>query len=543
MPDLPLHYYRENFLLLLETVESQYGDLLSAQEQCFVDDYRRLPFDAQCLYVRLVSRVGPWFREQRLDYPELGDLTLAVDALLATGFAVQAEGLEPEELGRLSTRQELAMMFDLAAVGKGRQLESLSAHSPLFLLNALSALDKGRVVAPDHLATVDLLQLLFFGNRRQGMTDFVLSDLGVASYYPYKLDRSNRLFCGREQLEEYLACASQADRWWDLQESDDLPGMEALADELVASPPQFETSLRRWYRVCNRLARQLERQACNHRALALYELSELHPARERAARVLEQEGELEQALALCRVIEDEPWCEEELDAARRIAPRLLRKLEGTRQSRRRDSFDEIQLQLSRAEQRVELLAGTALTGRWQTVHYVENLLFNGLFGLAFWEQIFAPLPGAFNNPFQAAPADMYEQSFFSSRKEILKARLRQLAKLDLALELPRLWREYQGYQCRWVNWKYLGENLVREATHIIPRDHLLAIWGRMLFDPGENRRGFPDLLALGEQPGDYRMIEVKGPGDTLQDSQRRWLRFFQQEGIPASVALVQWTDD
>ena len=118
-----------------------------------------------------------------------------------------------------------------------------------------------------------------------------------------------------------------------------------------------------------------------------------------------------------------------------------------------------------------------------------------------------------------------------------------MAKLDLALELPRLWREYQGYQCRWVNWKYLGENLVREATQIIPRDHLLAIWGRMLFDPGENRRGFPDLLALGEQPGDYRMIEVKGPGDTLQDSQRRWLRFFQQEGIPASVAWVQWADD
>lgn len=543
MPDLPPHYYRDNFLRLLETVESQYSDLLNTEEQQFVEDYRRLPFDAQCLYVRLVSRVGPWFRERRLEYGELGDLAQALDALLAAGFAAQPDGLEPEELGRLCTRQELAAMFGLASAGKGEQIASLSAHTPAALLKALSAMDKGRIVAPGHLETVDLLELLFFGNRRQGMTDFVLSDLGVASYYPYKLDRSNRLFPGREQLEEYLACASQADRWWELQEADDLPGMQALADELVAAPPQFETSLRRWYRVCNRLARQLERQGCHDRALALYQLSELHPARERATRVLEQQGEFEQALALCRAIEDQPWCEEELDAARRIAPRLLRKLEGTRQSRRRDSFDEIHLQLNRCEQSVERLAGDALSEHWQTVHYVENLLINGLFGLAFWDQIFAPLPGAFNNPFQAAPADMFEQSFFPSRAEILTARLKQLESLDLALELPRLWRDYQGYQCRWINWKYLGENLVQEAAAIIPREHLLAIWGRMLFDPGENRRGFPDLLALGEQQGEYCMIEVKGPGDTLQDSQRRWLRFFQQQGIPAGVAWVRWTDD
>jgi len=38
------------------------------------------------------------------------------------------------------------------------------------------------------------MQLLFFGNHYQGMTDFVLSDLGVARYYPYRLDRSRRLF-------------------------------------------------------------------------------------------------------------------------------------------------------------------------------------------------------------------------------------------------------------------------------------------------------------------------------------------------------------
>jgi hypothetical protein len=62
----------------------------------------------------------------------------------------------------------------------------------------------------------------------------------------------------------------------------------------------------------------------------------------------------------------------------------------------------------------------------------------------------------------------------------------------------------------------------------------------MLFDPGENRRGFPDLIALGESPGDYCLVEVKGPGDALQYSQKRWLRFFREQEIPAQVAWVVW---
>jgi hypothetical protein len=78
---------------------------------------------------------------------------------------------------------------------------------------------------------------------------------------------------------------------------------------------------------------------------------------------------------------------------------------------------------------------------------------------------------------------------------------------------------------------------------VIPAAHLLAIWERILFDPAENRRGFPDLIALGAGAGEYCMIEVKGPGDALQDSQKRWLRYFQAQGIPAQVAWVEWRDE
>ncbi|NER66633.1 VRR-NUC domain-containing protein, partial [Pseudomonas sp. MAFF212427] len=38
----------------------------------------------------------------------------------------------------------------------------------------------------------------------------------------------------------------------------------------------------------------------------------------------------------------------------------------------------------------------------------------------------------------------------------------------------------------------------------------------------------------------YRMIEVKGPGDRLQDNQLRWIEFCTAHGLPIQVCHVQW---
>jgi hypothetical protein len=190
---------------------------------------------------------------------------------------------------------------------------------------------------------------------------------------------------------------------------------------------------------------------------------------------------------------------------------------------------------------VELLAARQLASQWRAVHYVENSLMNALFGLAFWEQIFAPVPGAFHNPFQSIPTDMYSPGFGQQRRPGLAARLAEMRGGDIPRLLRDAYANYHGYQCRWVDWRFLDEALLTAAVGVLPGEHLLAIWERMLFDPQENRRGFPDLIALGEKPGDYCLIEVKGPGDALQESQKRWLRFFSRQSIPAAVAWVSWS--
>ena len=547
--ELPPHYYRDNFLLLCATVERQYGDLLDAEECQWLALFRELEFTAQCLYVRLVSRVGPWFRESKLTYPELGPLTAAADLLLEQGLVVAARQLSVEELGSLFTRPELESAFAAQlpgprAAGKAPLLAAIEEleYSPGELRKTVATVDPGRIIAPEAIELVGLLQLLFFGNRHQSLTEFVLSDLGITSYYPYTLDRAHRLFSSRQAVDEYLDCAACSDSWYQLREAGDGEGLLDLAEEVLATKICFPSSAGRWHRLCNELARDLERLGELELARQLYERSERHPARERRARVLEAQGDWAGAAGLCEQILVSPWGEEEAEAAGRIMARAQRHLGGDKQRRRRDAFARMNLVLPEGPESVEIKAAQQLMNQWQSVHYVENLLMNSLFGLAFWEQIFAPLPGAFHNSYQSVPADMYEAEFRSRRQPQLKERLAQLRRGDVRQQLLAAYRQYSGYQCQWVNNRYIDYELVDATLAVMPSDHLLAIWERMLFDPRENRRGFPDLIALGEHAGDYCLIEVKGPGDALQDSQKRWLRFFAQHDIPATVAWVEWGD-
>ena len=154
-----------------------------------------------------------------------------------------------------------------------------------------------------------------------------------------------------------------------------------------------------------------------------------------------------------------------------------------------------------------------------------------------------PLPGVFHHAYQGGPADMFEQGFRQRRAAAIDRRIASLQRAKLESTLPQAYERYYPYFCHWTDWRYIDAQMVEAACRVIPRAHLLAIFERLLFDPRENRSGFPDLVALGEKPGDYCLIEVKGPGDALQDGQKRWLRYFASREIPARVAWVRWADD
>jgi len=540
-------YYLHNFLTLCATVQRQYEDILNEQEVSFLERFYSVEPGAQCLYVRLISRVGPWFRLAKLNYPEIGELDAPMRELVSVGLAIESEGLSVDELGRLFTCPELQGVYgELLPGGRaGNKAELLSAIEALPLddgqhLHLLTTALGDQLLAPVDVEQVELLQQLFFGNRHQGLTDFVLSDLGLAHYYPYALNPQHRLFPCREALDEYLECSELQDIFFQFLELDDDEGLEEVTALMLEAQTCFAVNEQRWQRAWNSAAREMERRGQLEIARKLYIRGDRHPARERRARILEAQGDWPAVVALSREILARPWCEAEGEAATKILARARRKLGGKPERKPADQFRELKLTIEQSGEGVECDALSRLQGDWSSVHYVENNLMTTLFGLAFWQQIFADIPGAFHNPYQSVPRDMYEPEFVLRRRPMIEQRLGELRENGLKTELTDAYQRYSGYQCHWTDWRLVDEHLLATALDIIPREHLFTIWERLLFDPAENRSGFPDLIAFAEEVGDYCMIEVKGPGDALQNNQKRWLRYFSAHGIPAAVAWVEW---
>jgi hypothetical protein len=97
-----------------------------------------------------------------------------------------------------------------------------------------------------------------------------------------------------------------------------------------------------------------------------------------------------------------------------------------------------------------------------------------------------------------------------------------------------------GIQSPFVFWNIISEALLRSALDCLPREHLAVCFGRILANIRSNACGLPDLVQFWPAQRRYRLIEVKGPGDRLQDNQIRWLTFCVAHGIPVSVCQVSW---
>jgi len=159
-----------------------------------------------------------------------------------------------------------------------------------------------------------------------------------------------------------------------------------------------------------------------------------------------------------------------------------------------------------------------------------------------WEAIFAPVPGAFFNPFQAGPQDLHDSDFQQRRSALFDHCLGRLDEGSHRQAILDCYKAKQGLQSPFVFWSMLSEELLEQALACLPAAQLKQCFLRLLQDIRSNRAGMPDLIQFWPEQGRYRMVEVKGPGDRLQDNQLRWLEFCRQHGLPVAVCHVRWSE-
>ncbi|WP_437882998.1 VRR-NUC domain-containing protein [Pseudomonas sp. LRF_L74] len=535
----PRFYYLANFHKVLAWIAERYDDLLDAQERAFIFGFRDLEQASQALLVRMIMRKGRHFRASKLDYEEIGCPRQAAHALLAAGWIVDDEHLALAELFALLRKDELLACLPLTReqlrLRKSELLATLGETSSRPLREWTPELDEV-VYSLTIDGLCDRLRLMFFGNLHQDWSEFVLAELGINRYENVVLDSASRALRSRADLELYLHLHACRDAF------DSGEALDAVIERIGPTRSDNPYLAKRRDKLLLRIGQQLEREEQWDSALEVYAASAYPGARWRRIRVLERCQRHEQALALSQSAWDTPENDAERQLAERALARLRRQLGLPSAAKPRTPASErLELRLVRqAGLSVEQCVQMHLRTDEAPVFYVENTLICSLFGLLCWDAIFAPLPGAFFHPFHSGPVDLLSPDFAQRRSQAFTTCLGHLRSGSYQRVMRQAYADKFGTLSPFVYWSVLDPELLDIALQCLPAEHLLAWFQRLLDDIQANRAGMPDLIQFWPAERRYRMIEVKGPGDRLQDNQRRWLAFCAQHDMPVSVCHVQW---
>jgi hypothetical protein len=541
-------YYLENMETVMAWVANHHSDLLSAPENARLREFFDLPRPARALLTRMVMRSGDLFRVDKLNYPELGSPESdALKELIVADWLDIAPLLMLDDLFRLFTLAELRPGFApvLMQAGFAKNLAKAQMRDVLkgTYADARTVIDwlgdsGSPAVRVSSMALFDRVRLMFFGNLRQSWSDFVLVELGHHRYEKVHFTPEARAFSERSQVDAYLTmhhCRECLDAG--------MPAAEVWAQVPRPSDNPWLTSRRD--RLLLELGRQAERQGERKLALEALAASGHRQARLKQLRLLERMKRFDQAWTIAADWQHAELSDAEAQGLARILKRLAAKVKQPAPlAPQPPPLREFTLTLPQTGSSVERVVRDHLSSPEAPVFYMENTLINSLFGLLYWNTIFKPIPGAFFHPFHSGPADLLRENFVSRRQAAFDQCFAMLHDGGYRQQILNTYAVKQGITNPFVTWPALNDELLTLALDCIPALDLHILFERLLLNIREHRSGFPDLVRFyPENPHTsprYEMIEVKGPGDRLQDHQIRWLQFFASKGIAASVCYLRW---
>ena len=417
-------YYLDNFNYLIGFVKQHYAHLFTSEEHQFCHSYASLTENARQLFVRLVLRTHAYLRLSKINYADI-ITSEGLTELSNNGF-VNPDIDCIESCLHLFTRTELSQALGSPLTNAGNidltawTTPDLFGDSP-----AKKLLSNETILEVNHKELVITFRLLFFGNLHQDFSSFVLRDLGYQRYEAYTINHTTLLFKSREQLEAHLQYYSCVELFEDACQL----GSDALRELSNSLPVKILTDkslCRRLDRLNNNIARQLERETELDQAALIYANTVHPPARERLARIKEKQGKAHESLEICRQILNTPQDADELDFASQFGQRLAKKSgqEFSATVVYKPPVKNLALEKSNLSVEFSVALHLAKTGK---CYYLENNLISGMFGLAFWDIIFASVDGAFFHPFQTHPADFYDPEFSLSRKPLIEERLAEVS--------------------------------------------------------------------------------------------------------------------
>ena len=523
-------YYLDYFLYLLEFVQKHYDHILDTPEELFYADFNRLSEDAKCLYIRLSNRRGDFFQASKLGYTEIQNLDQAIEELSFHQFVGVNESDDPSQLS-IFTRDELLSHFEFLSPEqkKPEMLQELTED------DVETVRRTERIIELKRQGVVAFLKLLFFGNRHQKMTEFVIRDIGNVKLQRLDESKFKPWFQKREDALGVMHISQLKSVVRELIKAE-LPLTELLNEmpwtEWLSYPRSKESA----YRLLLKVGAYFEKIQALEEALKYYEYVPRHPARERRIRIHERLGDSKSALQIANELIESPSGAAELT----FATDYLNKsgLRINRSMTKRLQQAQV-IEIKKTNQRVEAEVLRYFEEKcWEGIHS-ENFLWRGLFGLTFWEELYNQEYGAFHHPLQRQPSDLSDRNFYLQREEILNAKLDALNTSKAYLKHIKLIHEKNlGNANRFVYWHEELMNYLHKMIKHLPLKGLKKVMLEIAKQTKENSTGFPDLFIWNED--DYHFYEVKSPNDHLSAQQLFWINFLAEAGIKAEIIKVSY---
>jgi DNA polymerase-3 subunit epsilon len=538
VPELPTFYYLDHFQEMLAFVESTYASVLEAEHREFIEQFRDLGTDEQCLFVRLSNRRGDVFCASHLRYAEINDVAEAIAGLTQQGFLrALAETDYLAWLWTLKKEALLAIARSAQCEGcrpswkKAALIEHIVQHLPFEVATTYG--QGSDFIVRANTAALDFLLYLYFGKTREDLKSFALRDLGII-----RVNDAVQFKARFEDAAEARACfyyAQLLDRLEIVVPSIVMAAADALADGPVDGG-DYARGLRE--RAALTTGRLLEKQGSSERAIECYRLVSAPECNERLVRLLHTANRKDEARVLLEQMIDDPGSDEEqVFAVDFYARKFGRRRSGACTELVRTSREVIIDDIHRGNPEAGV-AGVLRRAQFR-VHFAENLLWHSLFGLLFWDELFES--GQLQSGFDLVPHCLKDRSFvrhFAHEVETKTTAIRERQAFPLLLKtIAARWGKPNGI----FSWHAIVVEALRDMLTCGNTQAVATIINLMAQDFRSMRDGFPDLMLV--RGMEVSFAEIKAPGDAVRRNQLTRLRQLQAAGFDARIIRADYRFD
>ena len=546
--ELPAKYYLAHFRELIEFVTSKCMHLLEPKHSEFISKINQLDEQSQCMLARVYSRKPYLVQAQSLNYEEITSPHQAIYTLKKAGIL-----FEPNE-------QHYSQL--LAHLTKPSLVELLSNYSEQISFKKSAA--KGALVdiareffktCPHELAPLysqyvinnrsdyyEYFEFLFAGKLSSGDVNhqnrFVMRDLGLTATREGHSESLSRFETLDEAQSNYLLNRYRLAFKNITDESDYV----ALASQVLVQAAHGAIAVVLKNRLLVRLYRQLK-TVDSELAFSLLEgCVDDSEAQEIQIREQYRLGNKEWVKARLEAIIENPLTDDLLYFADDF---LMRKFNKKTRSRLSAMLADTQCvleidELYRGE--VEQGVNDYYTRQGMAVFNTENTLWQSLFGLVFWHELFVESPYPPCNEFDIYPQVLRLGNFYEAQQTQINERLAQCqtsqALLNLVCKNAAQYFDQPNGLFRWRS------NLLEPLEALIlnsPLEALITHLTAMSKHYLQLKDGYPDLMVINN--GQVHFEEVKAPGDKLRRNQLTTIDNLKNVGFTVHIAAVKWFVD